>query len=212
MKDMPMFTTKNGIASLTLREIPYSARAYIRIQTAADSKGLLEECVDFCRAVGACEIYATGNAFLAQYPVHTQIVRMAGCKQGMEKTTANAVPVATSEMANFREVYNRKMAGVPNAAYMSQQDAEKLLADREGYFIQEMGQTIGIGIAGEGSVKMLAATVPGAGKDVLCALIAILPEQNIYLEVATENTKAMTLYERLGFRIIEHLATWYKIL
>ena len=31
MKDIPAFTTENGIASLILREIPYREEAYIRI-------------------------------------------------------------------------------------------------------------------------------------------------------------------------------------
>ena len=212
MKDMPMFTTKNGIASLTLREIPYSAKAYIRIQTAVDSKSLLEECMDFCRAVGAREVFATGDMFLAQYPVHSQIMQMVACKQCLEATTAQAVPLTASKMATFREIYNRKMAAVPNAAYMTLQDADKLLADREGFFVEEKGKILGIGIAGEGTVKMLAATVPGAGKAVLCALAATLSEQEIFLEVATQNRKAMVLYERLGFQIREYVATWYKIL
>ena len=53
MKDLPMFTTQNGVASLTLREIPYQQTAYIKLQATQQPKELLEECVGFCRAVGA---------------------------------------------------------------------------------------------------------------------------------------------------------------
>ncbi len=32
MRDIPVFSTENGVASLGLREIPYSAEAYITLQ------------------------------------------------------------------------------------------------------------------------------------------------------------------------------------
>jgi hypothetical protein len=32
MRDIPMFTTEYGVASLVLKEIPYQAAAYITIQ------------------------------------------------------------------------------------------------------------------------------------------------------------------------------------
>ena len=63
MKDIPLFTTEFGIASLTLNEIPYSRKAYFRIQDSAQPEQFVEECRDFCRAVGAEEIYATGHEY-----------------------------------------------------------------------------------------------------------------------------------------------------
>ena len=47
MKDIPVFTTENGVASLTLREIPYSRKAYFRIQSASDAAMLIKECVEY---------------------------------------------------------------------------------------------------------------------------------------------------------------------
>jgi len=58
MRNIPIFDTPYGVASLVLKEIPYSSKAYITVQSCLDLDQLLEECVSFCRAVGAEEIYA----------------------------------------------------------------------------------------------------------------------------------------------------------
>ena len=50
MRDIPVFTTQYGVASLVLREIPYRQEAYISIQSSLQPEQLLEECIGFCRA------------------------------------------------------------------------------------------------------------------------------------------------------------------
>ena len=56
MKDFPVFTTENGVASLILKEIPYRGEAYIHLRDSQNPKTLLEECVSFCAACGADKI------------------------------------------------------------------------------------------------------------------------------------------------------------
>jgi histidinol-phosphate/aromatic aminotransferase/cobyric acid decarboxylase-like protein len=82
MKDLPMFTTQNGVASLTLREIPYQQTAYIKLQATRQPKELLEECVGFCRAVGAEKIYASGHEILENYP-HLIIIKSISKSYGV---------------------------------------------------------------------------------------------------------------------------------
>ena len=48
MKDIPVFDTPYGVASLFLREIPYRGRAYIKIQSALEPEKLLEENRERC--------------------------------------------------------------------------------------------------------------------------------------------------------------------
>ena len=67
MRDMPMFTTENGVASLTLNQIPYTKSAWIRIQNSVSPQALLEECIAFCKAVDAEYIYATGDSCCEKY-------------------------------------------------------------------------------------------------------------------------------------------------
>lgn len=80
MKDIPMFTTEYGIASLILAEIPYQQTAYIRIQSCLPGEidNLLSECRGFCRACGAEKIFATGDDRLEKYPLYNIIYEMRG--------------------------------------------------------------------------------------------------------------------------------------
>ena len=47
MRDIPVFTTPYGSASLILREIPYKEDAYIRVLGTDDVDSLLRECAEF---------------------------------------------------------------------------------------------------------------------------------------------------------------------
>ena len=49
MRDLPMFTTENGVGSLVLKEIPYNGTAYITIHSSSFPTDFLKECADFCR-------------------------------------------------------------------------------------------------------------------------------------------------------------------
>ena len=93
MRDIPMFTTEYGVASLVLREIPYRQEAYISIQSSLQPEQLLEECISFCRACGAERIYAKNHDCLTQYPVHTSIIKMRGFAQVDESKVENLWPV-----------------------------------------------------------------------------------------------------------------------
>ena len=80
MKDIPMFTTDYGVASLVLKEIPYRGQAYVRVLDVQPGqiRELIAECVSFCRMVGADAVYATGQDDLAQWPVYTSVYEMQG--------------------------------------------------------------------------------------------------------------------------------------
>lgn len=212
MRDMPMFTTENGIASLTLREIPYRKTAYVRIQDTLAPEALLQECCDFCRAVGAETVCATGHRILETYPVHTEIWRMNCLRSTLPDTDAALFPVQQKTLEQWRTIYNEKMQNVPNARYMTTIDAIDLLAKGNGYFIHRDNSLLGIGIASGDSVDAIASLVPGAGKDVLLSLNYALSADQIKLEVASKNQKAIRLYDKLGFVKTERIEIWYQII
>ena len=69
MKDIPIFDTQYGIGSLALAEVSYRQEAYITIGAVSDAALFLEEAANFCRAVGAESVYATGHPDLEKFPL-----------------------------------------------------------------------------------------------------------------------------------------------
>lgn len=211
MRDIPVFTTEYGVASLVLREIPYRQEAYIRIQDTAYPEEFLQECVFFCRIAGAEKIFATGHDCLQRYPLYTTVWRMCRPLDGLPETDAMTMPVTEATLERWRGLYNEAMAGVPNAAYMDQADGKAMLDRGDGYFVHRDGELLGIGIAAGDMIRAIAATKRGAGQDVLLALTHALSGEQIYLEVASENMRAVRLYERLGFLKTQELSVWYDV-
>ena len=211
MKDIPMFTTEFGIASLVLREIPYSQTAYIRLQSTDAPEKLLKECIGFCRACGAETLYATGNPHLERYPLHTAVVQMQCSTASLSQTDAALFPVLPETAETWRDIYNRRMSGVANASYMTEKDVLSMLADGSGYFVHRGGELLGIGKVQGNKIEAIAAVIPGAGKDVVLALASLVTEETVFLEVATANQKAVNLYTRLGFLCVQELSRWYRV-
>ena len=212
MKDLPFFTTPFGTASLILREIPYRKTAYIRILTASHLTDLLEECVGFCRAAGAERIYSAQWEGMDAYPLYTAVTRLRCPKEQLEDTEAALFPVQEHTLDRWLGIYRRKVIRVPNGAWMTDADGKKMLADGSGYFVHRNGQLLGIGKVSGDTVEFLASEVPGAGADIVKALAHAVFAEDVCLDVATANTKAVTLYESLGFLPVRELSRWYKIL
>ena len=211
MKDLPVFTTEYGVASLTLREIVYTGKAYIKLQATQQPKELLEECIGFCRAVGAEEIYAAGHAYLEVYPLHTAIVQMQCGRDTLGDTDAALWPLQREKVKDFLEIYRQKVRHVPNGAWFTDADGVKLASEGGGYFVHRGDELLGIGIVSGGEIQFVASLVPGAGEDVLKAL-AHAADDELLLEVATANEKALALYERSGFIKTKELSRWYRVL
>ena len=127
MKDIPVFTTEHGAASLFLREIPYRKRAHIKLQATQEPEKLLEECISFCRACGAEWIDAAGNDCLERYPLITAIVAMQCEKAAIPETDVCLFPVTENTVSKWLDIYNERMADVPNAAFMDSADGRELL-------------------------------------------------------------------------------------
>ncbi len=212
MKDIPFFTTENGAASLVLREIPYTARAYITLRSSMEPEILLEECVAFCRMCGAEEVYASGDECLGQYPLYAQIVEMRCRTADLPEVDAALFPVQEHTVAQWRDIYNEKMKKVPNAAFMDAAEMKRMLISGDGYFVHRNGMLLGIGRASAGRIDALAAAQKGAGEAVLCALAHGLCGETVTMEVAAENVPAMKLYSRLGFIATREISRWYKVL
>ena len=212
MKDIPMFTTPYGTAGLILREVPYQEEAYVRLQEVTDLQGLIKECLDFCKAVGAQRVYATGYRGLEAYPLSTAIVSMVCQKDSLGETDAALWPVQENTAAEFQRIYNEKIFHVPNGAWMDQADIQEMLKRGDGYFVHRGDTLLGIGRVYDGCILWLAAVQKGAGADVVKALATALHTDTVKLDVATANQKANKLYLQLGFLSVEEKSRWYQIL
>ncbi len=212
MQDMPMFTTEFGVASLFLREIPYRGRAHIKIQSSLEPEKLLAECVSFCRMCGAEWIDASGHEYLEKYPLITALWAMQCDRAVLGETDACLFPVTEQTVQQWLDIYNERMADIPNAAYMDSRDGRELLASGDGYFVHRDGKLLGIGKAKGDFIDTVIAVQPGAGETVVQALASALNCETVRLWVASANTRALRLYQRLGFTITKELSKWYRVL
>lgn len=210
MKDFPVFTTENGVASLILKEIPYRGEAYIHLRDSQNPQALLEECVSFCTACGAKAVYAAGNPILENYPLHTAILEMRGVPNIEVEQIASLFPVTETTAGRWRELHNRAMAQVSNAGTLEQRDEEELTKGGA-YFVHQQGELLGIGYLKEDCIVALAACKPGAGKQVLHSLCSVCPGIQLRLEVASTNERAIGLYERMGFLKVREISRWYRV-
>lgn len=211
MKDIPMFTTEYGVASLVLKEIPYQQAAYITLQASQEPEKLLDECVGFCRACGAERIYAAGHEILESRPLYTAMWEMRCAIDSLPDSDAALFPVTEQTLDRWRQIYNEKVKKVPNGAWMAEANGREMLKTGDGYFIHRNGELLGIGRASGDRIDWVASVKPGAGKDVVCALAHALWADTASLTVASENQKAVKLYESLGFLKVKELSRWFVV-
>ena len=211
MKDIPVFTTEYGVASLILSQIPYREEGYIHIQSSLEPERLLQECAQFLRACGAERIYATGADVPGNLPVHTTLVQMQIGREALPETEAALWPVLPENIGMWAEIYNQKTAKIPMGAWLTDAQRKELLESGEGYFIHKDEKLLGIGKVSGDTICFVASVSPGAGKEVVAALAHATTEPVLRLTVASTNEKAVKLYEKLGFIKNKQLKTWYCV-
>ena len=153
-----------------------------------------------------------GCAALIGNTLITALYRMQRSREGLEQTDACVFPVTPNNVQTWLDIYNERMADVPNAAHMDSADGRELLKTGDGYFIHRDGQLLGIGKAADDFIDTVIAVQPGMGETVVLALASLLTENTVKLMVAGANTKAVRLYERMGFVKVKELTRWYRVL
>ena len=211
MKDIPVFTTEYGVASLILEQIPYRAEGYIHVRSSLEPELLLGECAQFLRACGALRIYATGDDLPKNLPVHTVLVQMRVRRKDIPETDAALWPVLPENVDRWAEIYNQKTARIPMGAWLRDPQRKELLVSGEGYFVHRNGELLGIGRVSGDTIHFVASVSPGAGADVVAALANTATEPVLRLTVAATNEKAVKLYENIGFIKTREISTWYCV-
>lgn len=213
MRDFPFFTTDYGVSSLILKEIPYRQEAFICIRDVQEDsfQEHLKECVGFCRMAGAERIYAAGHKKLEDFPLYTKVFKMQGKAWVDPEKQANLFPVTEETASQWREIYNTAMASVDNASTLERRDEKKLVESCGAYFVHDCGELLGIGWVEDNVLLALASVKKGNGDRVLHTLMSRMEDEQITLEVASTNYKAIQLYERLGFLTVEEVSAWYQV-
>lgn len=211
MKDFPVFTTEYGVASLVLREVPYRQEAYIHIQDSCQPEQLLQECVSFCRAVGAEKIYARGHEFLESFPLHCVIYEMCGQVRVDEEKVEHLWPVTRETIGEWRRLINARMANVDNAGTLESRGEQEILDSGGAYFVHHDGQLLGAGWIVGDEILLVVSVKPGAGARVMHTLMSLIPDQMVRLDVVSTNHRAIHLYEKLGFVRTKEKRRWYQV-
>ena len=211
MRDIPMFSTEYGVASLVLREIPYRGEAYIRIRDTAFPEEFLQECVSFCRMCGAEAVFAEGNEKLAEYPLYTSVYQMNGVARSDEAKMASLFPVTEETVSHWRGIYNKAMRNVDNAGTLESRDEKQIVTSGSAYFVHRSGELLGIFWLEENKLLAIAAVQKGAGEMVMHTMMSLREGMQMTLEVASTNERAIRLYERMGFLKTAELSRWYRV-
>ena len=211
MKDFPVFTTEFGVASLTLREIPYRAEAFILIQDTQQPEELLAECISFCKMCGAEKIYARGHEITQRYPLHCIVYEMRGTARIDESKVESLWPVTEKTVTKWRELMNEKMRPVDNSGTLEKKHEKDILDSNGAYFVHHEGELLGAGWLLHNKLLLLASCKRGAGERICHTLFSLIPNEEVKLDVVSTNQRAIRLYEKLGFvRTAEH-RRWHRV-
>ena len=213
MRDFPIFTTEYGVSSLILKEIPYRNEAYIRIRDVQKAffAEHLAECVSFCRICGAERIFAEGSQLLEAYPLYTSVYQMRGTACPEQDKVESLFPVTEETVGKWRYIYNEAMRGVDNAGTLETRDEKQILSSPGAYFVHRDGQLQGIFWLEGNKLLAVAAAKKGAGERIMHTMMSLLEGEQITLEVASTNHRAIRLYERLGFVKTGELSRWHDV-
>ena len=95
---------------------------------------------------------------------------------------------------------------------METEDQELLinfLAKRDGWL--KITCQLGIGWVEGSEILCVASVQPGAGERVLRTLLTLIDSDRAELEVVSTNTRAIRLYERMGFVTVGESMKWHQI-
>ena len=216
MKDIPVFTGAHGIATLVLKEIPWSGCGYVIVRSVwDDAAAFLEECLGFCRACGAEQVYASWGLAELPAPHGYDMVELQMKKSELPQGRNIEIEELTKETGRmFLNVYDRCFQSVPNAASYSEKDVARLLGEETAYLVFRDGVCAAIAeISKEGleAVAVLPA-YRGLGYDLTRTVLERVPSLTLKLKTASTNERALRLYKRLGFQQTAVLSRWWKLM
>lgn len=216
MKDIPIFTGAHGIATLVLKEIPWSGCGYVLVRSVwTDAAAFLEECLGFCRACGAQQVYASWEMAELPAPHAYDMVALQMKKSELPQGTPLDLQALTKENSEaFLQTYHACFQQVPNAASYGKKDVARLLGEETAYLVFRDGICAAIAELSREGLEAVGVLPQfrGMGYDLTRTVLEMVPSVTLKLKTASTNTRALQLYERLGFRRTGILSRWWKLM
>lgn len=217
MKNIPMFTSSCGLATLILKEIAWNSRAYVLVRSVWNDQtaALLDECRSFCRAVGAEEIYASWDAEELPAEHAWDMIDMACPKSALPAPRQTVeLEQATPETAeDYLRIYNQCFRDVPAAASYDRKSLEPLYGEDLAWLAKAKGQYAAVAEISKEGLEGIAVLPEfrGLGYDLAAAVLRMVPSTEVRLKVASTNVRARRLYDRLGFAETGISRRWYRL-
>ena len=219
MNNIPVFTSQGGTATLILREIPVSQRAYILLRTVLPgmAENLVAECASFSRMCGAEEVFASwADGDLPFLPPAYDIYLLHVSKSALpEGKPVQLVPMTPENDAIYQRIYNRCFSQVSHAASYDRGQIARIYREHQKAFLALDAENRPYGI-GElhGDELAAIAVLPnhrGTGTDLAISLLQLCPGEDLKVTVASDNEAAMHLYEKLGFHLAGVESKWFRV-
>ena len=219
MKNIPVFLSTGGTASLILKEIPHRGIAYVLLRTVRDLSVLLEECAGFCRSCGAERVFVSRETEPLPLLHAMDMLLLHGDKTKFPTVTSEVrlEAIGPENDAIFQRIYNICFQNVSNAATYESADIRRIYREAQLAFIALTEEGIPFGM-GELHGNELAAIgiLPeyrgqGRSRDLTLALLNHCPGPQVELTAASDNEAALALYDSLGFIVAKKLSAWYVL-
>ena len=217
MKNIPMFTSSYGLATLILKEIAWNGRAYVLVRSVWNDQiaALLDECRSFCRAVGAEEIYASWDAEELPAEHAWDMIDMACPKSALPapRQTVELEQAAPETAEDYLRIYNQCFRDVPAAASYDRKSLEPLYGEDLIWLAKVRGQYAAVAEISKEGLEGIAVLPEfrGLGFDLAAAVLRMVPSTEVRLKVASTNVRARRLYDRLGFAEVGISRRWYRL-
>ncbi len=213
MKNIPIFTAPGGTATLILREIPKTGRAYAILQThtAGMEPELVQDCAVFCRLAGAREVYvSSADSTALALPHSHDMLRLQLNRATLPPPERQVDLRSVIDPEAYIVQYNSRFSPVLNAAMCDRRSLERAAAEGTQHWLAyHNGVLIGLGAIRDNTLEAVASLQPGWGRDLTCTLLAQTSGPVMELTVCSENQPAMRLYDTLGFVPTVVLSRWY---
>lgn len=218
MNNIPVFTCQGGTATLILREIPISGKAYILLRTVLPDhlSGMIAECSSFCRMCGARQCFVSWNAPLDFLPHAYDIYMLHAEKAALPRgTPVELTPMTPDNDSIYQRIYNRCFQSVSHALSYDRAQIARIYRENQRAFLAltKEGRPYGIGELHENELAAVAVLPKyrGKGTDLTLALLQLCPGETVTVTVSSDNDRAMGLYDKLGFRVHGTESRWYQV-